>query len=74
MSPRRPGFDPGLHMGCVVDKVALGQVFPPSTSVFSLSGSFHRCSITWNNEKTNNLGCDASVASAAGPFTKKKDR
>jgi hypothetical protein len=26
---RRPGFDPGLvHVGFVVDKVALGQVFP----------------------------------------------
>jgi hypothetical protein len=27
--PRRPGFDPGsVHMVFVVDKVALGQVFP----------------------------------------------
>jgi hypothetical protein len=27
--PRRPGFDPGsVHVGFVVDKVALGQVFP----------------------------------------------
>jgi hypothetical protein len=26
--PRRPGFDPGsVHVGFVVDKVALGQVF-----------------------------------------------
>jgi hypothetical protein len=26
--PRRPGFDPGSgHVGFVVDKVALGQVF-----------------------------------------------
>jgi hypothetical protein len=26
---RRPGFDPGsVHVGFVVDKVALGQVFP----------------------------------------------
>jgi hypothetical protein len=32
LPPRRPGFDPGLvHVGFVVDKVALGQVFPPST-------------------------------------------
>ena len=31
----RPGFDPGsVHVGFVVDKVALGQVFPASTSVF----------------------------------------
>jgi hypothetical protein len=36
LSPRRPGFDPWLlHVGFMVDKVALGQVFPPSTSVFS---------------------------------------
>jgi hypothetical protein len=35
LSPRRPGFDPGsVHVGFVVDKVALGQVFSPSTSVF----------------------------------------
>jgi hypothetical protein len=31
----RPGFEPGsLHVGFVVDKVTLEQVFPPSTSVF----------------------------------------
>jgi hypothetical protein len=31
----RPRFNPGsVHVGFVVDKVALGQVFPPSTSVF----------------------------------------
>ena len=35
LSPRRPGFDPGsVHVGFMVEKVALGQVFPPSTSVF----------------------------------------
>jgi hypothetical protein len=29
LSPLRPGFDPGsVHVGFVVDKVALGQVFP----------------------------------------------
>jgi hypothetical protein len=34
LSPRRLGFDPGsVHVGCVVDKVALVQVFLPSTSV-----------------------------------------
>jgi hypothetical protein len=32
---RRTGFDPGsVHVGFVVDKVAMGQVFPPNTSVF----------------------------------------
>jgi hypothetical protein len=29
LPPRRPGFDPGsVHVGFVVDEVALGQVFP----------------------------------------------
>jgi hypothetical protein len=29
LPPRWPGFDPGsVHVGFVVDKVALGQVFP----------------------------------------------
>jgi hypothetical protein len=29
LPPGRPGFDPGpVHVGFVVDKVALGQVFP----------------------------------------------
>jgi hypothetical protein len=43
---RRPVFDPGsVHVGFVVDKVALGQGFP---EYFGLpqSVSFHRCSIT----------------------------
>jgi hypothetical protein len=32
---RRPGFDPGsVHVRFVVDKVALGQDSPPSTSGF----------------------------------------
>jgi hypothetical protein len=35
LSPRRSGFAPGsIHVGFVVDKVALGQVFSPSSSVF----------------------------------------
>jgi hypothetical protein len=35
LSPWRPGFDiRSVHVEFVVDKVALGQVFPPSTSVF----------------------------------------
>jgi hypothetical protein len=35
LPPRRPGFDPGpVRVGFVVDKVVLGQVLPPSTSVF----------------------------------------
>jgi hypothetical protein len=43
--PRRPGFAPrAVHVGFVVYKVALGQVFPESFG-FILSISFHRCSI-----------------------------
>jgi hypothetical protein len=50
--PRRPVFDPGsVHKGILVDKVALGQVFFPEYFGFPLSVSFHRCSITWKNEK-----------------------
>jgi hypothetical protein len=70
-------------VGFVVDKVALGQVFPEFFS-FPPSISFHRCSITWKNEKFDHLslifitglhnkpyGCGASVVSSAGPFRKK---
>jgi hypothetical protein len=60
----------------------------PDYFSFSLLISFHRCSSTRKNEKSNHLlkkliifitvlhnklyGCRASVASAAGPFTTKK--
>jgi hypothetical protein len=69
-------------MGFVVDKVALGQVFSPNTSVFP--GQFHSTGkgqkiiiiiifITGLHKKPQGWG--ASVASAAGPFTtKKKER
>jgi hypothetical protein len=60
--------------------------FFPEYVGFSLSVSFHRCSITWKTEKliiiiiiiiitglhNKPQGCGASVASAAGPFTAKK--
>ena len=37
LSPRRTGFDLGsVHVGFVVDKVALGQVFPPSACLVVL--------------------------------------
>jgi hypothetical protein len=43
---RRPEFDPGsVQVGFMVDKVALGQVFPEYFGP-ALSISFHRCSIT----------------------------
>jgi hypothetical protein len=38
LSPRRPGLDPGsVHVGLVVDKVALGQVFPRVHRFFLVS-------------------------------------
>jgi hypothetical protein len=44
LSPRRPGFTPvSVHVGFVVDKVALGQVSSDFFG-FSLSLSFHRVS------------------------------
>jgi hypothetical protein len=62
----------------MVDKVALGQVFPGYFG-FSLSISFHRCSITRKSEKkliifitglyNKPQDCGASLASVAGPFT-----
>jgi hypothetical protein len=65
-------------VGFVVDKVALGQAFPPNTSVFlcqfystgaPLQGKTIKIIIfiPWLHKKTQ--GCGASVASAAGPFT-----
>jgi hypothetical protein len=74
-----------VHVGFMVDKVALGQVPPPPEYFdFPLSISFHRCSISWKNEKiiiflfifitglhNKPQGCGASVASAAGPFSTK---
>jgi hypothetical protein len=60
-----------------------GTGFPPENFGFPLSISFHRCSITRINKKkiiifiiglhNKPQGCGASVASAAGPFTTKKN-
>jgi hypothetical protein len=82
LPPRRPGFDPGsVHVGFLVDKVALGQVFPPSTSVFpcqfhstgaTLQGKTKRLIIFITGLHNKPQGCGASVASAAVPFTTKK--
>jgi hypothetical protein len=66
------------HQRCIM---FLSQYFS-----FPLSISFHRFSITWKNKKkliiyliifitglqNKPQSCDASVASAAGPFSKKK--
>jgi hypothetical protein len=51
LPPRRPVFDPeSVHVGFLVEKVAMGQVFPEYFG-FPLSISFHRCSFTWKKEK-----------------------
>jgi hypothetical protein len=67
LQPRRPGFDPGsVHVGFVMDKVTLGQVFPQYFG-FPLSVSFQRCSITSKNEKTLIVfitGCTISLKAA----------
>jgi hypothetical protein len=81
LSPRRPGFDPGsVHVGFVVDKVALGQGFP---RVVRFSSVNVIPPVLHDSEKRKKLiifvtglhnkpeGCGASVASAAGSFTKK---
>ena len=84
LSPRRPGFDSGsVHVGFVVDKVTLGQVFSRSTFVFpcqfhSTGAPLHGKTgekklivfITGLHNKPQD--CGASVACAVGPFTTKK--
>jgi hypothetical protein len=80
LSPRRPGFDPGsVHVGFVVDKMALGQVYlrvlrfspvnfiPP---VLHYSDKRKEVLIFITGLHNKPQGCGASVASAAGPFTK----
>jgi hypothetical protein len=51
LSQRRPGFDPGsVHVGFVVDKEALAQIFLRVLRL-SLSVAFHLCSIKWKSRK-----------------------
>jgi hypothetical protein len=75
-------FDPGsVHVGFVVEKVALGQV---SSEYFSFPCHFHStgASLLGKTKKliifitglhNKSQGCGASVASAAGPFTTNKN-
>jgi hypothetical protein len=50
LSPRRSGFDPqSVYVGFVVDKVVLGQVFFPSTSVFPCQ--FHSIAALLNGKR-----------------------
>jgi hypothetical protein len=56
LSPWRPGFTPGsVHVGLMVDKVALGQVFSEIHNWFPLSVSFHWGSISLSGEWTVGL-------------------
>jgi hypothetical protein len=72
-------------VGFVVDKVALGQVFPPRSSVFPCQFHSTGALLLEKGQKiiiiivifiiglhNKPQGCGASVASAAGPFTTKK--
>jgi hypothetical protein len=82
LSTRRPGFDPSsVHVGFVVDKVALGQVSTQSTSVFicqfhstgaPLHGKTKKLIIFITGLHNKPQGCGTSVASAAVSFTTKK--
>jgi hypothetical protein len=73
-------FDPGsVHVGFVVDKVALGQVFPRVLRFFPVNFIPPVLHYTEKQKKliifitglhNKPQGCGASVASAAGPFTK----
>jgi hypothetical protein len=75
LSPRRSGFDPGsVHVGFVVDKVALGQYFGFSLSIHSTGVPLKwksRNSIFITGLHNKPLGCSASVASAGGPSRQK---
>jgi hypothetical protein len=85
LSLRRPGFDPGsVHVGFVVDKGALGQVFLQVlwfSAVNFIPPVFHYTEkrktelmifITGLHNKPQ--CCGALVTSAAGPFTTKKKK
>jgi hypothetical protein len=70
-------------VGFVVDKVALGQVFPRVLRIFSCLFHSTGAPFLGKGQKITIItfiiglhnkpqGCGASVASAAGPFTTKK--
>jgi hypothetical protein len=51
---RRTGLDPGsVYVGFVVDKMALGKVFPPSTSVFPCQFNSTGAPLLGNMKKMN---------------------
>jgi hypothetical protein len=82
--PRRPRFDPrSVHVGFVMDKVALGHVFPrvlrfspvsfiPPVLHYTEKRNKKKLIIFITRLHNKSQGCGVSVASAAGPFTTKK--
>jgi hypothetical protein len=81
LSPRRPGFDPcSVHVGFVVDKMALGQVSPRvlrfspvnfTPPLLHYTKKWKKLIIFITGLYNKPQGCGGSVASAAGPFSKK---
>jgi hypothetical protein len=71
LSPRGPCSIPGsVHVGFLVEKVALGQVFPPSTSVFPCQFHSTDAPLRGKTEKPNHLrhkGCTLSLKAAVRP-------
>jgi hypothetical protein len=78
LSPRRPGFDPGsFNVGFVVDRLALGQVFPrvlrfsPVSFIPPVLHYTEKLIIVITGLHNKRVSCGASVVSDEGPFTKK---
>jgi hypothetical protein len=65
-------IDPGsVHVGFVLDKVALGQVFPPSTSVFPCQFHSTGAPLIAKAKKTSSSssqGCTISLKAAVRPY------
>jgi hypothetical protein len=61
--PRRPGFEPGSgHVGFVIDKAVLGQIFPGYSGF--LCQSFHRLLHTYDPSASLSLSLSSSSSSS----------